>query len=465
MHSGSEPLISKAGGWRRERGRPALAEVFGSVATRTSGSPFKRLIAFMGPGYLVAVGYMDPGNWATALAGGSKFGYALLPSRPLQPDGDPVAGAVRAAWRCQPAATWPKPAATPIRALAVGAALAAGGDRDLRHRPRRSDRHGDRAEIAVWYSARYGVLITALDVFLCCGCSISASAGSRPSSLRCCCVIALCFGIQIALASPDWGGVIRGFAADDRNRHQPRHALSRARHPRRDGDAAQSLSAFRHRADAPVRRDARRKNARRSSSRPSTSTLALMFALFINASILILAAATFHQAGHTDVADLGRRMRCCRRCSASAIAPTLFADCAAVLRPQFDGDRDAGRPDRDGRLPRYPHDALAAPADHACDRHRAGRRRDHLFGEQGTAKLLIFSQVILSLQLPFAVVPLVMFTADRAKMGELVAPRWLTRARRAGRRDHHCSQRQADWWTPVSSAESVKPPTRAQPSG
>src|SRR5690349_17283233 len=71
-------LGSKASGWRRKRGRPPLAEVFGSIATRPSGSLGKKLIAFLGPGYLVAVGYMDPGNWATSLAGGSKFGYALL---------------------------------------------------------------------------------------------------------------------------------------------------------------------------------------------------------------------------------------------------------------------------------------------------------------------------------------------------------------------------------------------------
>ncbi|MGB9041604.1 MAG: Nramp family divalent metal transporter, partial [Pseudolabrys sp.] len=65
-------------GWRRQRGRPPLAEVFGSIATRPTGSLGKKLLAFLGPGYLVAVGYMDPGNWATSLAGGSKFGYALL---------------------------------------------------------------------------------------------------------------------------------------------------------------------------------------------------------------------------------------------------------------------------------------------------------------------------------------------------------------------------------------------------
>src|SRR5215470_3964924 len=78
MDATTRQSLTDAPGWRRERGRPPLAEVFGSIATRPSGSLGKKLIAFLGPGYLVAVGYMDPGNWATSLAGGSKFGYTLL---------------------------------------------------------------------------------------------------------------------------------------------------------------------------------------------------------------------------------------------------------------------------------------------------------------------------------------------------------------------------------------------------
>src|SRR5215831_11741282 len=71
--------ISPTGtGWRRARTNTSLSEVFGTIATRPHGSTWKKLLAFLGPGYLVAVGYMDPGNWATSLAGGSKFGYALL---------------------------------------------------------------------------------------------------------------------------------------------------------------------------------------------------------------------------------------------------------------------------------------------------------------------------------------------------------------------------------------------------
>ena len=69
---------TKLAGWRRQRGRPPLAEVFGSIATRPTGSLGKKLLAFLGPGYLVAVGYMDPGNWATDLAGGARFGYLLI---------------------------------------------------------------------------------------------------------------------------------------------------------------------------------------------------------------------------------------------------------------------------------------------------------------------------------------------------------------------------------------------------
>src|SRR6201988_479503 len=71
-------MPSPTPGWRRERGRPPLAEVFGSIRTQPTGPLWRKLLAFLGPGYLVAVGYMDPGNWATSLAGGSKFGYTLL---------------------------------------------------------------------------------------------------------------------------------------------------------------------------------------------------------------------------------------------------------------------------------------------------------------------------------------------------------------------------------------------------
>ena len=108
------------------------------------------------------------------------------------------------------------------------------------------------------------------------------------------------------------------------------------------------------------------------------STIALMFALLINASILILAAATFHKTGKTDVAELEQAHSFLAPLLGSAIAPTLFGIALLVLRPEFDRDRDARRPDRDGGLPRHPPAALGAAADHARHRHRAGGDRDHL---------------------------------------------------------------------------------------
>ena len=132
-------------GWRRRRGEPSLSEVFGTIATRPTGSLWKQLTAFLGPGYLVAVGYMDPGNWATSLAGGSKFGYALLTVALMSNIMAILLQALCARLGIAPAAIC---AGLPRRfsARRVSAALAAGGDCDLRHRPCRSHRHGDRAQ-------------------------------------------------------------------------------------------------------------------------------------------------------------------------------------------------------------------------------------------------------------------------------------------------------------------------------
>jgi len=156
------------------------------------------------------------------------------------------------------------------------------------------------------------------------------------------------------------------------------------------------------------------------------STIALMFALTINASILILAAATFYKAGKTDVAELDQAHAFLAPLLGSAIAPTLFgiallccglnSTVTATLSGQIvmEGFLDLRLP---GWARRLITRAIAiVPAAIVTI----------WYGEKGTAQLLILSQVILSLQLPFAVVPLVMFTADRRKLGELVAPRWLT---------------------------------------
>jgi manganese transport protein len=156
------------------------------------------------------------------------------------------------------------------------------------------------------------------------------------------------------------------------------------------------------------------------------STIALMFALLINASILILAAATFHKAGQTDVAELDQVHSFLATLLGSALAPTLFgiallccglnSTVTATLSGQIvmEGFLDIRLPGWARRL--ITRSIAIVPAAVVTI----------WYGDKGTAQLLILSQVVLSLQLPFAIVPLVMFTADRRKLGELVAPRWVT---------------------------------------
>ena len=131
----------------------------------------------------------------------------------------------------------------------------------------------------------------------------------------------------------------------------------------------------------------------------------------------------FLRSGNADVAEIQDAYKLLTPLLGAG-ASTAVRPRAAGLGPELDAHRHAGRPDRHGRLPQHPHAALAAPADHA-------RHRDHAGGDRGCAvrrvrhgKLLVLSQVILSLQLSFAVFPLVMFTSDKLKMGEFVNPLW-----------------------------------------
>src|SRR6187431_896230 len=211
MDATTRKSMTDAPGWRRERGRPPLAEVFGSIATRPSGSLGKKLLAFLGPGYLVAVGYMDPGNWATSLAGGSKFGYTLLVvalisnimaivlqslcARLAIASGRDLAQACRDAF--------PRPVAYVLWFLAEVAIIAT-----------------DIAEVigtAIGLNLIFGipleigVIITALDVFLILWMQNLGFRWIEAFIVTMLGVITICFGIQIAMADPDWGAVIRGF--------------------------------------------------------------------------------------------------------------------------------------------------------------------------------------------------------------------------------------------------------------
>src|SRR3954462_1467795 len=199
-------------GWRRRRGEPSLSEVFGSIAVRPTGPLWKRVVAFLGPGYLVAVGYMDPGNWATSLAGGSKFGYALLTVALISNlmaillqalcarlgigAGRDLAQACRDAFPRW--AAWPLWIITEIAICATDLAEVIGTAIGL--------------NLLFGVPLEIGVLITALDVFLILWMQNLGFRWIEAFIVTMLGVITVCFALQIAMADPDWGAVIRGFA-------------------------------------------------------------------------------------------------------------------------------------------------------------------------------------------------------------------------------------------------------------
>jgi manganese transport protein len=410
-------------GWRRTRGEPSLREVWGSIPVYGVG--WRRMFAFLGPGYLVSVGYMDPGNWATSLAGGSKFGYTLL---------------------C--IALMSNLMAILLQALCARLGFATGRDlaqacRDSFSRPV-SYVLWVMAEIAICATdlaevigtaiglnllfgipLEIGVFITALDVFLILYLQNLGFRWIEAFVVATLVVIAICFGVQVGLADPDWRQVILGFAPTVeivRNPEMLYLAMGIL------GATVMPHNLYLHSSIVQTRAVADTLPAKREAIKFATidSTIALMLALLVNASILILAAATFHKAGHTGVADLEEAQHLLAPLLGSAGAATLFG--VALLCCGLNSTVTAtlsGQIVMEGfinvRLPawarRLATRGLAIiPASIGIV----------LYGESGTGALLIMSQVVLSMQLPFAIVPLVMFTADKRKMGELVAPRWVS---------------------------------------
>src|SRR6202007_3091548 len=207
-----QDLPQEPSGWRSARGTPSLAGMFGSVQTAKHGSFWRKLVAFLGPGYLVAVGYMDPGNWATSLAGGSKFGYALLfialmsnimaillqafCARLGIGAGRDLAQACRDAFPRW--ASWPLWVISEIAICATDLAEVIGTAIGL--------------NLLFGIPLEIGVLITALDVFLI---LLLQNLGFRwieALIVTLLGVISVCFAVQIAMANPDWRAVIVGFA-------------------------------------------------------------------------------------------------------------------------------------------------------------------------------------------------------------------------------------------------------------
>ena len=410
--------------WLRDSSTPPLADVFRSIPVRAGGSGWRRFLAFVGPGYLVAVGYMDPGNWATSLAGGSQFGYALLAvalisnimaiilqslcARLAIATGKDLAQACRDAfprWL-----SWPLWALAELAICATDLAEVIGTAIGL--------------NLIFGIPLEIGIFITAADVFLILWLQTKGFRWIEAFIITLLGVIATCFVIQIALADPNWGDLIRGFAPTTdivTNPDMLYLALGII------GATVMPHNLYLHSGIIQTRAYGHTVPEKREALKFATidSTVALMFALTINASLLVLAAATFHGNGMV-VSDLTEAHGLLSPLLGAAFAPVLFG--IALLCCGLNSTVTAtmaGQIVMEGFI----DIRMAAWARRLVTRLVAivpAIVVILIYGEAQLGELLVLSQVILSLQLPFAVVPLVMFTASKGKLGALVAPLWLT---------------------------------------
>jgi manganese transport protein len=412
-------------GWRSEGRDPSLSDVFRTIAVPTGTSRLRRFLAFAGPGYLVAVGYMDPGNWATSLAGGAQFGYALLfvallsnimaillqslCARLAVASGRDLAQACRDAF--------PRWVSFPLWVFAELAIIAT----DL------AEVIGTAIGLNLVFGIplEIGVFITAADVFLILWLQTKGFRWVEAFIITLLGVIAASFGVQIAMADPDWAAVLNGFAPTTQivlNPDMLYLALGII------GATVMPHNLYLHSGIVQTRAFGQDPSSKREALSLATwdSTTALMFALFINASILILAAAAFHTTGNSDVVDLDKAHLLLAPILGSDLAPLLFG--IALLCCGLNSTVTAtmaGQIVMEGFI----NLRISPVMRRLCTRLLAivpAVVVILVYGTDATGELLIFSQVVLSFQLPFAIVPLVMFTASRAKMGDLVAPLWLT---------------------------------------
>ena len=410
-------------GWSRESPRASLGEMHGSVRVNRAQPPIKRFLSFIGPGYLVAVGYMDPGNWATSLSGGARFGYALL---------------------C--IVLFSNLMAVLLQSFAARLAIASG--RDLAQACR--DQFSEPVTAFLWLMAELaiiatdlaevigtaiglkllfglpltlGIILTACDVFLLLALQHFGFRRLEGLVISLMALIAGAMVIQIALAEPVWSEVILGFLpTTDLIRDPDMLYLAMGI----IGATVMPHNLFLHSGIIQTRQAGQTDTERAEDLRFANldSAIALTFALFINAAILILAAKSFHWSGHSDVSEIEEAHRLLSSVLGSTWAPILFAlsligcglnsTITATLAGQIvmEGFLSISMPAWARRL--VTRMMAIVPAVMV----------GVLAGDQGTSQLLVLSQVILGLQLPFAMVPLLIFVSDRGKMGRLVAPIW-----------------------------------------
>lgn len=413
------------GGWHSEVKQPTLSEVFRTIGVPKNGSFWRHLLAFFGPGYLVAVGYMDPGNWATDISGGALFSYRLL-SVVL------VSNFL----------------AIFLQALAAKLGLVTG--RDLAQACR--DAYSRPVSICLWLSAEVaivacdvaevigaaialnllfripmtiGVVLTAFDVLLVLALQHRGFRWIEALVITLIASMIVIFAVELAYAHPDWLGVFSGFL--------PRPEV--VKNPEMLyiglgilGATVMPHNLYLHSSIVQTRKHGYTipELARSIRSAYADSTVALTLALFVNAAILVLAAAAFYKSGHHDVGDIQSAYKLLSPLLGAALATPLFA---IALLASGQNSTLTGTMAGQVILEGFTHFKFPAWARRMISRGIAivpAIVAVAFYGEKGTGSLIVFSQVVLSAQLSFAVIPLVQFTGDKRKMGPF-ANGWATR--------------------------------------
>jgi manganese transport protein len=414
-----EDSQASAPGWKRLSLTPSLPEVNRSINVPSKRFTWRRALAFAGPGYLVAVGYMDPGNWATDIAAGSMYNYSLL-SVIL------IANFIA------------------IFLQALSAKLGIVAERDLAQACR--DAYSRPVSIGLWLSAEigiiacdiaevlgaaialnllfglplvWGVALTALDVLIVLALQHKGFRLIEAFVVTLILTMMVIFGLEIAYSRPDWRATLSGFIPTIQIVSDPKMlylALGIL------GATVMPHNLYLHSSIVQTRRHGRSIADLRDALRYAytDSTVALMLALFVNAAILIVSAATFYRTGHHEIGEIQDAYKLLSPLLGVGVATPLFA--VALLASGQNSTLTgtlAGQIVLEGftefRIPQWLRRMISrvlaiVPSIFVVA----------WYGNRGIGALLLFSQVILSAQLAFAVIPLVQFTSDRSKMGEFV---------------------------------------------
>ncbi|EDY21891.1 Mn2+/Fe2+ transporter, NRAMP family [Chthoniobacter flavus Ellin428] len=411
-------------GWRQVAGQASLPEVHRSVVVPANASFWRKLLAFSGPGFLVAVGYMDPGNWATDLVGGAKFGYALLSVIMISNlmaillqhlciklgivTGRDLAQACRDHYS--------KPTVWFLWVLCEIAIAAC----DL------AEVIGSAIALQLLFGIplTWGCIITALDVLAVLYLQNKGFRYLEALVITLIATIGTCFAAELIFSRPSLAGVALGFIPRANIITDPSMlyvSISIL------GATVMPHNLYLHSSIVQTRKYAQTPEGKREAIKFATidSTTALMFALFINAAILILAAAAFHWSGHQDVAEIRDAFKLLSPLLGVGLASVIFA--VALLASGQNSTLTgtlAGQIVMEGFisirlrpwLRRLITRALAiVPAVVVIG----------IWGESKATELLLISQVVLSMQLGFAVWPLMRFTNEKTKMGPFANALWI----------------------------------------